>query len=71
MQDILERCCGLDIHKESIVACILKGPLEDRLKPQSEIKEFGTLLNDLIALKKWLDTNQCRYVAMESTGMLV
>jgi transposase len=69
MQDILECCCGLDIHKESVVACILKGPLEERLKPQNEIREFGTLLNDLIALKKWLETHQCRYVAMESTGI--
>jgi transposase len=69
MQDILECCCGLDIHKESVVACVLKGPLEERLKLRSEIREFGTQLRDLIALKKWLDEHQCHYVAMESTGI--
>jgi len=48
---------------------VLKGPLEERLKPRSEIKEFGTLLKDLISLKKWLNEHNCHYVAMESTGI--
>lgn len=69
MEDILECCCGLDIHKESIVACILKGPLGEKLKPQSEIREFGTQLKDLVALRKWLGKHNCHYVAMESTGI--
>lgn len=69
MEDILECCCGLDIHKESIVACILQGPLSEKLKPQSEIREFGTQLKDLLALRKWLGEHGCRYVAMESTGI--
>lgn len=69
MEDILECCCGLDIHKESIVACILKGPLEDGAKPQRELREFGTLARDLIALRNWLEAENCRHVAMESTGI--
>jgi transposase len=69
MDAILECCCGLDIHKESIVACVLKGPLGEGLKPHSEIREFGTQLNDLMALRKWLDEHACQYVAMESTGI--
>jgi transposase len=69
MEDILECCCGLDIHKESIVACLLIGPIEGGLKPRSEIREFGTQLKDLIALRKWLEEPHCRYVAMESTGI--
>ena len=69
MDAILECCCGLDVHKESIVACVLKGPLGEGLKPRSEIREFGTQLNDLIALRKWLDEQACQYVAMESTGI--
>jgi len=69
MQDILDCCCGLDIHKESIVACLLKGPLEAGLKPRSEIREFGTQLKDLLALRKWLEENLSHYVAMESTGI--
>lgn len=69
MEDILECCCGLDIHKESIVACILKGPIGAKLKPESEIREFSTHLNDLLALRQWLEEQDCRYVAMESTGI--
>ena len=69
MEDVLECCCGLDVHKESIVACLLKGPIEGDLKPQSEIKEFGTHLRDLVALRKWLEAHDCGYVAMESSGI--
>lgn len=69
MEDILECCCGLDIHKESIVACLLKGPIEEGEKPKSEIKEFGTQLKDLMALRRWLEEHTCSYVAMESTGI--
>ncbi len=69
MQDFLEVCCGLDIHKESIVACLLKGPVDKGLKPQSEIREYGTQLSNLMALRKWLEEQHCHYVAMESTGI--
>jgi transposase len=69
MEDILDCCCGLDVHKESIVACLLKGPLADQAKPQQEIREFGTLSKDLIALRNWLEAEDCRHVAMESTGI--
>ena len=67
MQDILECCCGLDIHKESIVACLLKGPLNKQ--PTSEIRVFSTLLSDLESLKAWLVEENCMHVAMESTGI--
>ena len=69
MEDILECCCGLDIHKETIVACLLKGSIGEGLKPSSEVKEFGTQLKDLVNLRKWLETHNCQYVAMESTGI--
>lgn len=69
MQDILAVCCGLDIHKESIVACILKGPVREGRKPQGEMREFGTQLSQLLSLRKWLEEEQCQYVAMESTGI--
>ncbi|MDK2991759.1 MAG: transposase [Clostridiales bacterium] len=67
MQDILECCCGLDIHKDSIVACLLKGPINEQ--PASEIRVFSTLLSDLDALKAWLVEENCMHVAMESTGI--
>ena len=69
MEDILECCCGLDIHKETLVACLLKGPLDNGLRPRSEIKEFGTQLKDLNGLRQWLHEHECCYVAMESTGI--
>jgi transposase len=69
MEDILECCCGLDIHKESIVACMLKGPNGQGLMPGSEIREFGTQSKDLLALRTWLEVQGCQYIAMESTGI--
>lgn len=69
MEDILECCCGLDIHKESIVACLIAGPVKSQLKPHREIKEFSTQMKDLLALRQWMEEYQCQYVAMESTGI--
>jgi transposase len=51
------------------VACLLKGPIGKGLKPSSEVREFGTQQKDLFALREWLEEHDCRYVAMESTGI--
>lgn len=67
MQNLLEVCCGLDVHKEVIVACLLKGRLEE--DPEPIIREFPTLLSGLDEFKKWIMENGCRNVAMESTGV--
>jgi len=67
MRDLLEICCGLDVHKEVLVACLLKGSLES--EPLAEIREFTTLLSGLDEFKAWLIQNDCREVAMESTGV--
>lgn len=67
MKDLLEICCGLDVHKDMVVACLLKGELGK--EPQGEIREFSTLLSGLDSLKSWLMENNCRDVAMESTGV--
>ncbi len=67
MKDLLEISCGLDIHKEKIVASILTGPLG---KPtHSEIREFTILIPDMIALRDWIISHNCHHVAMESTGI--
>ena len=68
MQDLLEICCGLDVHKETVVACLLKGSVHND-KPQKTIRTFSTLLPGLEELKAWLESENCRYVAMESTGV--
>lgn len=67
MQDILEICCGLDVHKETVVACLLKGSKDS--KPESETRTFSTLIPKLEELKAWLEEENCRHVAMESTGV--
>jgi transposase len=67
MQDILEICCGLDVHKETVVACLLKGDKEN--KPEAITRTFSTLIPNLEKLKSWLEEENCRHVAMESTGV--
>lgn len=60
-------CCGLDVHKESISACVVY-PDKDGVD-QHEIKVFRTFTDDLMRLKVWLLDHECPVVAMESTGI--
>jgi len=60
-------CCGLDVHKESISACVIF-PGKDGAD-QYDIKEFGTFTDDLQRLRSWLLEHECFVVAMESTGI--
>lgn len=74
MQAILHNCCGMDVHKDSVVACILKtrGPIETSRKREvvdKEIRVFGTFPDDLAQLRAWLESEGCHHVAMESTGV--
>ena len=66
MQVLYYRCCGLDIHKKLIVACLLSMSAQGVHK---EIRTFGTTLADLYRLRDWLVANECQIVAMESTGV--
>lgn len=59
-------CCGLDVHKDSISACLMFSDNKGREK--TTIKEFTTLTCDVKKLGKWLLRRQCPIVAMESTG---
>lgn len=67
MNQLVERCCGLDVHKATIVACI-RVPRQDG-KRTEVIETFGTMTSDLLALKDWLSEHQVTHVAMESTGI--
>jgi len=60
-------CCGLDIHKDLIAACLL-GDKEDGTE-YWELREFGAFRDDLIRLRDWLQEHNCPIVAMESTGI--
>lgn len=60
-------CCGLDVHKESITACILFA--DDQGKNHTIIREFTTFTDDLEQMRDWLLRHDCPIVAMESTGV--
>lgn len=62
MQVVHERCCGLDVHKKSITACIIttKG---------KETRTFGAMTRDILQLADWIQEKKCTHVAMESTGV--
>jgi len=66
MQTLVERGCGIDIAKASVVACVLIGA--PNRKPRKEIRTFGTFLRDLEVLRDWLRAEGVTHVAMESTG---
>ena len=67
MRVVYERCCGLDVHKTSVVACVLV--MGAGGEPQKEVRTFGTMTADILALADWLVGWGCTHVAMESTGV--
>jgi transposase len=66
MEVLYERCCGLDVHKSSITACVLLDPGH---KPQKHLQRFGCTTRDLVDLVRWLKSFGIQQVAMESTGV--
>ena len=68
METVLPRCCGIDVHKKSLVACVrLLGPQGTITR---EVRTFGTMTEDLRALAAWLQAEQVTHAAIESTGVL-
>jgi transposase len=66
--DILYRCCaGLDVHKKTVVACARR--LDEAGRVHQEVRTFGTMTADLLALADWLAERGVTHVAMESTGV--
>jgi len=66
MEVIYKRCCGLDVHKKMVVACLI---IRDGEEVKKEIRTFGTMTSDLLLLHDWLLANRVTHVAMESTGI--
>jgi transposase len=62
MRVVHERCCGLDVHKRTVVACVLS-------PDGQQTRTFGTMTRDLLALGEWLQSLDVGHVAMESTGV--
>jgi transposase len=63
LEVVHERCCGLDVHKKSVVACMLL-PGRER-----EVRTFGTVTREILRLLEWLEQEKVTHVAMESTGV--
>jgi len=61
MEILYERCCGIDVHKRIIVACLRAGR-------KSQTRTFGTYTDELRELTGWLKSEGCLMAAMESTG---
>jgi transposase len=59
-------CAGLDVHKDTVVAC-LRRVVDGRV--ERELRSFGTTTRELLALSEWLTSEGCRHVAMEATGV--
>lgn len=67
MQVVHSRCCGLDVHKKTVVACVVL--TADDGSVQREVRTFGTMTADVLALADWLSHAEVVQVAMESTGV--
>ena len=67
MEVLYPCCCGLDVHKKTVVACLLT--TEPNGKVHKEVRTFTTMTQDLLNLADWLSAAGCTHVAMESTGV--
>ena len=66
MRVLHERCCGLDIHKKFVVACLLTTSPDGTV--HKEVRTYSAMTNDLLALADWLRGEDCGPVVMKSTG---
>ena len=67
MEVLYPCCCGIDVHKKSVTACVLWA--EDKGKRRKEKRKFGTFTSELLKLSDWLLECGVTHVAMESTGV--
>ncbi len=67
MERQIERCCGLDVHRDTVAACVrVPGAKGER---EQHVRTFGTTAGELLALRDWLEAHEVTHVAMESTGV--
>lgn len=67
MQILYKCCCGLDVHKKMVVACLIRQ--NEVGKAYKEVRTFLTMTGDLLKLLDWLVAAGCEHLAMESTGV--
>jgi transposase len=66
MEVLHPKCAGLDVHKDTVVACVR---IASGKRVSQEVKTFGTTTKELLALSDWLGEQDCTHVAMEATGV--
>jgi transposase len=66
MEVLHPRCCGIDVHKETLVACLR---LQDGRRVQKQVETFKTTTAEILRLLTWLTEQGCTHVAMDSTGV--
>src|SRR5262249_5502107 len=67
MERLIERCAGLDVHRDTVATCLhVPGPNGKR---HQEVRTFGTTVAELLAWRDWLEAHRVTEVAMESTGV--
>ena len=62
MEILYSRCCGLDVHAKTVVACLY-------VEGEKQIRTFSTMTADLLQLADWLLAAGCTHIAIESTGV--
>jgi transposase len=67
MQILYRCCCGLDVHKKMMVACLLR--IDEHGEFSQQVRTWGTTTEELLRLSDWLVEAGCQAVAMESTGV--
>ncbi len=67
MEVLYRSCCGIDVHKQFLVACLLV--VDEAGCQHKELRRFSTMTGDLLTCIDWLKAAQCRAIAMESTGV--
>ena len=65
MEVMHRRCAGLDVHKETVVAC---ARIQESRKAETQTRTFATTVKGLLELAHWLEQKSCTHVAMEATG---
>jgi len=66
MEVMWRRCAGLDVHKDTVVACVR---VQSGGEVRREVREFGTVTRELVTLGDWLEQQGCTHAAMEATGV--
>ena len=66
MEVIFARCAGLDVHKQTVVACVR---IAEGGAPRQEVQTFPTTTSGLLSLADWLESFGVRQVGMEATGV--